>query len=98
LFVLEVVNARVATLPRYPRTIHYRGEGVFMVSGTNTAKYRRRFRSDMLYAAGALLDLTDQRRSVTALSEIRDGASRQATLFAKSTLRYAPGRNRRRLR
>lgn len=36
-FILEVVAARVATLPRYPKTVHYRGEGVFMISGTNVA-------------------------------------------------------------
>ena len=48
LFVLEVVRARVATAPRYPRTIHYRGDGVFMISGTNTARFRSRFSPDML--------------------------------------------------
>ena len=35
LFIFEVVQAHVATSPRYPRTVHYRGEGVFMVSGSN---------------------------------------------------------------
>jgi flavin reductase (DIM6/NTAB) family NADH-FMN oxidoreductase RutF len=48
LFVLEVVRARVATSPKYPRTIHYRGDGVFMISGTNTAKFRRGFKPEML--------------------------------------------------
>jgi flavin reductase (DIM6/NTAB) family NADH-FMN oxidoreductase RutF len=33
LFVWEVVKAHVATSPKYPKTIHYRGEGAFMVSG-----------------------------------------------------------------
>ena len=33
LFVLEVVKAHVATSPKYPRTLHYRGDGVFMLSG-----------------------------------------------------------------
>ena len=47
-FIFEVVKAHVATAPRYPRTIHYRGDGVFMISGTNTAKYRRLFRPGML--------------------------------------------------
>ena len=47
-FVLEVVKAHVAKSPRYPRTIHYRGDGVFMISGTNTSKYRRLFRPEML--------------------------------------------------
>jgi len=48
LFVLEVVAARVATAPKYPPTIRYRGDGVFMLSGANTAKCRKRFKPDML--------------------------------------------------
>ena len=48
LFVLEVVKAHAAAAPRYPRTIHYRGDGVFMVSGANTSRYRGRFRPGML--------------------------------------------------
>ncbi|MFY0255061.1 flavin reductase family protein [Chitinophaga sp. 30R24] len=32
-FILEVVDAQVATYPKYPKTVHYRGEGAFMVSG-----------------------------------------------------------------
>jgi flavin reductase (DIM6/NTAB) family NADH-FMN oxidoreductase RutF len=48
LFVLEVVKAHVATAPKYPRTLHYRGEGVFMISGENTARYRRLFKPEML--------------------------------------------------
>ncbi|EJW12542.1 Flavoredoxin [Rhodovulum sp. PH10] len=48
LFVFEVVKAHVATSPRWPRTIHYRGDGVFMVSGENTSRWRKRFRPDML--------------------------------------------------
>jgi flavin reductase (DIM6/NTAB) family NADH-FMN oxidoreductase RutF len=44
LFVLEVVKGHAATSPKYPRTLHYRGDGVFMVSGTNTARYRSRFK------------------------------------------------------
>ncbi len=44
LFVFEVVKAHVATSPRYPKTIHYRGDGVFMVSGRNVS-YRRRFKT-----------------------------------------------------
>jgi hypothetical protein len=46
--VFEVVKAHVATKPRYPRTIHYRGDGEFMISGANTGKYRRRFKPEML--------------------------------------------------
>lgn len=47
-FVFEVVKAHVAPRPKYPKTIHYRGNGVFMISGENTAKYRRLFRPGML--------------------------------------------------
>lgn len=32
-FVLEVVKAHVAKSPRHPRTIHYTGDGAFMVAG-----------------------------------------------------------------
>ena len=32
-FIFKVVKAQVATTPKYPRTLHYRGDGVFMVSG-----------------------------------------------------------------
>jgi flavin reductase (DIM6/NTAB) family NADH-FMN oxidoreductase RutF len=48
LFVLEVVKAHVATSPKYPKTIHYRGDGEFMISGVETAKYRKLFRPGML--------------------------------------------------
>jgi flavin reductase (DIM6/NTAB) family NADH-FMN oxidoreductase RutF len=49
LFVLEVVKAHVAKTPKYPRTIHYRGDGVFMIAGTNTSRYRRLFKPEMLW-------------------------------------------------
>ncbi len=48
LFVLEVVKAHVAKSPAYPRTIHYRGDGIFMISGENTTRYKRLFRPEML--------------------------------------------------
>jgi flavin reductase (DIM6/NTAB) family NADH-FMN oxidoreductase RutF len=48
LFVLEVVKAHVATSPKYPKTIHYRGGGEFMISGENTRKYRKLFKPEML--------------------------------------------------
>ena len=38
LFVFEVVKAHVATSPKYPTTMHYRGDGVFMVSGRNVSR------------------------------------------------------------
>ena len=43
LFVFEVVKAHVAPAPKYPTTVHYRGDGVFMISGRNVS-YRRRFK------------------------------------------------------
>ena len=43
LFVFEVVKAHVATSPKYPTTVHYRGDGVFMVSGRNES-HRSRFK------------------------------------------------------
>jgi hypothetical protein len=46
--VFEVVKAHVAASPRCPTTIHYRGDGEFMISGERTRKYRRLFRPDML--------------------------------------------------
>jgi len=32
-FIFEVVKAHVATSPKYPATLHFRGNGVFMLSG-----------------------------------------------------------------
>jgi flavin reductase (DIM6/NTAB) family NADH-FMN oxidoreductase RutF len=43
LFILEVVKAHAARSPRYPTTLHYRGDGVFMVSGRNVS-YRKLFK------------------------------------------------------
>ncbi len=48
LFVFDVVAARAATTPRWPKTIHYRGDGAFMLSGAETRKWRKLFRPDML--------------------------------------------------
>jgi flavin reductase (DIM6/NTAB) family NADH-FMN oxidoreductase RutF len=48
LFVFEVVKAHVAISPKNPKTIHYRGDGEFMISGAETRKYRRLFRPGML--------------------------------------------------
>lgn len=47
LFIWKVVAAHVAASPKYPRTFHYRGEGVFMISGTNVSR-RRLFDPGML--------------------------------------------------
>jgi flavin reductase (DIM6/NTAB) family NADH-FMN oxidoreductase RutF len=48
LFVLEVVKAHVATAPKFPQTLHYRGDGLFMISGPTVAKYRRLFKPQNL--------------------------------------------------
>jgi len=32
-FIFEVVRAHVAASPKHPKTLHYTGDGVFMVSG-----------------------------------------------------------------
>ena len=47
LFVWEVVKAHVATSPKYPETLHYRGEGVFMISGRNISR-RGQFKAQNL--------------------------------------------------
>jgi flavin reductase (DIM6/NTAB) family NADH-FMN oxidoreductase RutF len=48
LFVLEVVKAQVATKPRFPRTLHYRGDGLFMISGPTVSNYRKWFKPENL--------------------------------------------------
>ena len=48
MFIFEVVKAHVATAPKTPKTIHYRGDGEFMISGTETRKYRKLFKPQML--------------------------------------------------
>lgn len=47
LFIWEVVKAHVAVSPKYPETFHYRGEGVFMISG-RSVNLRRKFKPEML--------------------------------------------------
>jgi flavin reductase (DIM6/NTAB) family NADH-FMN oxidoreductase RutF len=46
-FIFEVVQAHVAPSPKNPKTIHYRGDGDFMIAGGNRS-YRRLFRPGML--------------------------------------------------
>lgn len=46
-FIFEIVKAHVATTPKYPRTIHYTGDGIFMLSGPHRS-YRRLFKPEML--------------------------------------------------
>ncbi len=47
LFVFEVVKAHAATRPKYPETLHYRGDGMFMVAG-RSLNLRSKFRPGML--------------------------------------------------
>ena len=47
LFIFEVEKAHVARAPRYPQTVHYRGDGVFMISGGNL-DYRKQFKKENL--------------------------------------------------
>jgi flavin reductase (DIM6/NTAB) family NADH-FMN oxidoreductase RutF len=47
MFVLEVVKAHVPATPKYPKTVHYRGDGVFMISGRNVS-YRDKFKPQNL--------------------------------------------------
>jgi flavin reductase (DIM6/NTAB) family NADH-FMN oxidoreductase RutF len=46
-FIFEVVKARVARSPKYPQTLHYTGDGVFMVAG-KTISRRSQFRPELL--------------------------------------------------
>jgi flavin reductase (DIM6/NTAB) family NADH-FMN oxidoreductase RutF len=46
-FIFEVVKAHVARSPRHPETLHYTGDGVFMVSGKIISR-RSQFRPGML--------------------------------------------------
>ena len=46
-FIMEVVKAHAATSPKVPRTIHYRGDGEFMVSGRQVS-FRNMFRPENL--------------------------------------------------
>lgn len=46
-FIWEVVKAHVARAPKYPRTLHYRGDGVFMLSGRHL-NLRNKFRTENL--------------------------------------------------
>ena len=46
-FIFEVVKAHVAASPKHPETLHYTGDGVFMVSGRIIGR-RALFRPGML--------------------------------------------------
>lgn len=47
LFIWEVVKAHVATSPKLPETLHYRGNGEFMVSGPSITR-RSQFKPENL--------------------------------------------------
>jgi flavin reductase (DIM6/NTAB) family NADH-FMN oxidoreductase RutF len=47
LFIWRVVKAHVARTPQYPTTVHYRGHGIFMVSGRHI-NLRRKFKPQNL--------------------------------------------------
>jgi flavin reductase (DIM6/NTAB) family NADH-FMN oxidoreductase RutF len=46
-FILEVLKAHVPSSPKYPTTMHYRGDGIFMISGKSVS-YKRKFRPENL--------------------------------------------------
>ena len=46
-FIFEVVKAHVAAAPKHPKTLHYTGNGVFMVAGAVISR-RSLFRPGML--------------------------------------------------
>ncbi len=46
LFVFEVQKAHAASSPRFPKTIHYRGDGLFMLSGPTVKTYRKLFKPE----------------------------------------------------
>jgi flavin reductase (DIM6/NTAB) family NADH-FMN oxidoreductase RutF len=46
-FILEVVKAHVPKAPKYPKTVHYTGDGVFMISGKHVG-YPGKFRPENL--------------------------------------------------
>jgi len=46
-FIFEIVKAHVTKSPRHPETLHYTGDGVFMVSGKIISR-RSLFRPEML--------------------------------------------------
>ena len=90
LFVWEVVKAHVAASPKYPRTLHYRGDGVFMVSGANTSRYR-----EALQVAEFVMFATRRRR---ATRRRWLGITRRTLSCSASAACAAPGRASRSLR
>jgi len=50
LFVFEVVKAYARVTPKFPKTLHYRGDGLFMMAGPTVSRYRKLFKREMLLA------------------------------------------------
>jgi len=50
LFVFEVVKGYARVAPKFPKTLHYRGDGLFMVAGPTVSRYRTLFTREMLRA------------------------------------------------
>jgi flavin reductase (DIM6/NTAB) family NADH-FMN oxidoreductase RutF len=50
LFVFEVVKGHARTTPKFPKTLHYRGDGLFMIAGPTVRRFRRGFTPEMLKA------------------------------------------------
>lgn len=48
LFIFKVIKAHVAISPQFPKTIHYRGDGLFMISGKTVSRYRKLFKPEYL--------------------------------------------------
>jgi flavin reductase (DIM6/NTAB) family NADH-FMN oxidoreductase RutF len=46
-FIFEIVKAHVAVSPKRPQTLHYKGDGAFMLSGKSVSR-RSKFRPGML--------------------------------------------------
>jgi flavin reductase (DIM6/NTAB) family NADH-FMN oxidoreductase RutF len=46
-FIFEVVKAHAAVSPKYPKTVHYTGDGVFMISGEHK-NMKKKFKSQNL--------------------------------------------------
>jgi flavin reductase (DIM6/NTAB) family NADH-FMN oxidoreductase RutF len=47
IFIFQVLKAHVAASPKHPKTLHYTGDGVFMISGKIVSR-RSQFRPEML--------------------------------------------------
>lgn len=48
IFIFEVVKGHAPASPQFPKTMHYRGGGLFMLSGPTVSRYRKLFKPEML--------------------------------------------------